>query len=398
MYPLKIAYLYRICLVCLFVLIIINLLHVDNQWEDKKSSKIQRLLINRIKPRKNIVFLKTHKCGTETLVNAVFKRYGLNHNLTGVVGLRKHTFSISWPRRFNRSFMRRTKQQPNLLCDHTVFDQEAIEDVMPANTFYATILREPFSQFKSWFNYMSAAKLFDKKVDYPISVFLTNPTYYEHLFNTHERRKAYCFPPNFSITKNPMSFDLGLSMGYDNTANYSNNLQKIQEFIINLKNRFNLVMIFEYYDLSIVLLRRLLNWNFRDILYIRQNKSRRANLTKNPMDRELYKTWSLADHLLYSEFNKTFWEKVGMQVGIWSELKQFQNVLKLLRSYCNSIRKHKFVSIRIERTIWNPRIIVNKHFCNEVGLSKVKEFLKMQEKNDNFFPGEDKRTLKLWYC
>ena len=62
-----------------------------------------------------------------------------------------------------------------------------------------------------------------------------------------------------------MSFDLGLEH-----SSYSNE-EKIQEFIDKLKKQLDLVLINEFIDESLVLLKRLLCWSLDDIIYLRHN-------------------------------------------------------------------------------------------------------------------------------
>ncbi len=76
-------------------------------------------------PKKNIVFLKTHKCATSTVQN-IFFRYGDTHQLSFVLpkSTRDHRFSMKEP--FNRRqvfFSGRNPAYFNIFTNHAIFNQ-----------------------------------------------------------------------------------------------------------------------------------------------------------------------------------------------------------------------------------------------------------------------------------
>ena len=74
-----------------------------------------------------------------------------------------------------------------------------------------------------------------------------------------------------------MAFDLGLEQ-----ENFSNE-EEITELIENISKRFDLVLIAEYFDESLVLMKRMLCWDFEDIVYVKhkvRNTLFRNNVTE----------------------------------------------------------------------------------------------------------------------
>ena len=76
---------------------------------------------------------------------------------------------------------------------------------------------------------------------------------------------------------------------------------------------FNLVMILDYFDESVVLLKRLLCWELDDIPYSvksneRQDNERAVCLSDEVKDK--IKRWNAADDLLFQYFNQTFSHKI----------------------------------------------------------------------------------------
>lgn len=119
-----------------------------------------------------------------------------------------------------------------------------------------------------------------------------------------------------------MSFDLGLDY------RFYQNVTAIKEYIAFLEKEFDLVMISDYFDESVVLMKRLFCWEFDDILYIKANeridKERAVHLSEDI--RENIKRWNKADVFLYQHFNQTFWRKIQMEgEDFYSDLATFRH-------------------------------------------------------------------------
>ena len=152
-----------------------------------------------------------------------------------------------------------------------------------------TILRNPVDNFESVFRYM--------KLGSPLGVgngpdslktFLDNRV----SFGKFKSVKASPF------IRNPLLYDLGLSF------KYYQNLPAVNEYIQFLDKEFDLVMIMDYFDESLVLMKRVLCWQMEDILYLklneRQDKEKNTVLTNDV--RENVKRWNKADVLLFESF------------------------------------------------------------------------------------------------
>jgi len=102
-------------------------------------------------PKKNLFFLKSHKTGGSTVQNIIL-RYGLKHNLHFAMPINKHDYF--YPRIFKRDFIQQQLEPPyNLMAFHIRFNYEEVRAVMPEDTNYVAIIREPFSHFESSFHF-----------------------------------------------------------------------------------------------------------------------------------------------------------------------------------------------------------------------------------------------------
>ena len=278
-------------------------------------------VIRKCSPIQHVLFLKTHKTGSTTVAN-IFFRYGDSRDLTFVLG--RDTL-IGWPRRFQVSFpLPLEKPRPNFLCSHTRYNQETMNHLFPKPTAkYVTILRNPVDQYESVFNYMGLGDIygFGRDPRTALEKFLSTGIEFEDLFKTASTRLA----------RNPMSFDLGLAYKFHQSVTAINN------YIAFLDKEFDLVMITDYFDESVVLLKRLLCWELDDILYFksneRQDQERAVGLSAQVKDN--IKRWNAADELLFQYFNQTFWHKIELEgKGFYDDLAAFRRKREQISRLC----------------------------------------------------------------
>nr|XP_054771424.1 galactosylceramide sulfotransferase-like isoform X1 [Lytechinus pictus] len=248
-------------------------------------------------PRQDIVFWKTHKCGSSTMQNMIF-RYAVRNDLRLLLPPRTHLFDLI--QRFNatrdvpREFIERGKQF-NIFAHHARFSAADIATLMPRGSFYVTILRSPLTLYESIYSYLGLGKAFGDET-HPVKIipFLKNPnSFYNATDRSVHRRYA----------RNPLLYDLGLDP--ENMESKA----KIADTILEVQLRFHFVMIAEYFDESLVLLKELMCWNFDDITYLRLNARERTHRT-SPYAANLIQKWNYGDMQLYQYFNDSFWKRV----------------------------------------------------------------------------------------
>lgn len=195
---------------------------------------------------------------------------------------------------------------------------------MPADTFYFSIVRDPAALAESSFAYYKeVAPAFRKAKG--LGDFADDPKKY---YDPRLRNNHYA--------KNLLWFDFGL----DHNANFSLALARAGEDLI--RQTFKLILVSEYFDQSMILLRHALCWPLDAVvsfsLNARQqrpsgnggiggswvgkaaagvylkggNKQAKAppNLSLTENQREKLRQWNALDWYLYRAFNKTFWEDV----------------------------------------------------------------------------------------
>ncbi|XP_077997409.1 galactosylceramide sulfotransferase-like [Glandiceps talaboti] len=327
------------------------------ELEIEQSAILRNTNVSTCSKQRNVVFLKTHKTGSDTTTK-IFLQYGDLNNLSFV--LPSGDWNLGWP-----SFIRSKDYLPsnktfNILCLHTVYNKTQMHNLMPKDTKYVTILREPWKQFKSSFNYFYYELFLNDSNDKvpPVETFLKKTGGYY--------RGDYKF--KYPFVRNFMSFDLGFPPSqYDNVS-------AIIEFINTIQQDFDLVMILEYFDESLVLLKRTFCWDMIDILYVTAN----IGIYRYPINddaRPLYGLFGQADIALYDHFKKELQKRIAQERDLKDELAHFKKINLRFRLYCKKIKKYSNLILMIRESRWNEKYRIDATYCHRSHLN-ILEYIK----------------------
>ena len=137
-------------------------------------------------------------------------------------------------------------------------------------------------------------------------------------------------PNEVELLKNPALFDLGLQ-----TVHHGN-LTAVENYIRFLQQEFDLVMLMEYFDESLVLLKRRFCWKIEDILYFKLNErtdKEKQDITSHT--KEMIRKWNSADVLLYNVFNQTLWKMIEQEgAEFFEDLALFRKERQSMEKAC----------------------------------------------------------------
>ena len=332
-------------------------------------------------PQKNVAFLKVHKTGSSTMLN-MFYRFASKYNLNLV--LPKSNIGnfnyLGYGTTLNPKELVPliAGESYNILCNHVVYNRQAFRAIMPRDTMYIGILREPVAHFMSAFSYYGGGCFMREQIKHlPLSeinlmkAFLQNPYKYSTSGTNY-------------YLNNKMSFDFGL-----NQTDYGNSAA-ISEFISRLDEDFILVIILEYLDESLVLLKRILCWEMQDIIYIPVNvrfsrRSQRSKTAKlNKKDIKNLQKYNKADFLLYDFFKKRLLFQIqDADIDFQSELKQFRKIQSQVYVFCKKWLKRNLI---IFESKWNSMFTISPVDCLNMmrdELNVVKETI--DKANEKYF-------------
>ena len=277
-------------------------------------------------PAHHIYFLRTHKTGSSS-TGTILLRYGVNRNRKIV--LDPDLADMHWPAPLvlNEVSSLVKSDEAKIFASHIRFNKGPVNSAFPKpEAKYITILRHPVSQFKSAWMFYKISELAHIPKS-AMNTFLKSP---DALQEIQKRLNKTRYPERYFHFANSNLYDLGLEQ--ENIQN----MKLVKSYIDKMEREFDLVMITEYFDESMILLKRLLCWEFEDIVYFKL-RSRKKSITFEKEVENNILTWNRADAILFDHFNKTFWKKVRDAGSTFAEeLETFRKINQEYQGSCKS--------------------------------------------------------------
>ena len=268
-----------------------------------------------------IVFLKTHKTGSETMAG-IFRKYALMNNVSTVLSSRTGGHLYGHGKKHNMyPYDPLTKElvpilgidypgaHYELLANHMTYNKKFIDEWFdPAKTKKLTILRNPVSLLvSSWKYYYSIFK---------------HPTWPKKKSTQEQAQQLY------DLLSNPLEFfdeakrmdkaqyrhilrTQVASFGYDEVYDRDLSKELVNKWIQEISKEFDLIMIMEYFDLSLALMAIELCWPLEFVANLKMNEGKHFEVDKQSYHEELIRLINYPDFMLYEHFNTTFWNKVN---------------------------------------------------------------------------------------
>ncbi|XP_070546323.1 galactosylceramide sulfotransferase-like [Ptychodera flava] len=278
------------------------------------------------KPFTKFVFIKPYKTGGST-ISSLLLRFGMKNKLVAAL---KNESREDYYIRLNRKKHRLEIIYYNCsnfpgyeyLCLHIdMYDRLSLERIIP-NAKYFTIVRSPYTHLKSKFYY-------DRR---DMNLVMLPDPFARYLRDIMENAKVDKLLLHWT---NSFSTHFGL----DVYANKTSSLAALER----LNGELDLVMLLEYFDESLVLLKKTMCWDFEDIIYHPCKVHTEYQPPMTDRLRDIITKVSRADIRLYSFFNKTFWERVANYDGDFeADLAKLRSVQKAAKVRCQKIQDHEF--------------------------------------------------------
>ncbi|XP_054770651.2 galactose-3-O-sulfotransferase 4-like [Lytechinus pictus] len=293
-----------------------------------------------LQPR--LVFLKTHKTASST-VTSVLQRYGYLNGLSFLMPKCGHTldtyhhFDGFKVKGLSSKSAKTNNMQFNFLTNHARYSRTDMDRVF-GGARYVTILRDPVEQFESMFYYFEMFRYLPPGKN-SLGAFFEDPEQKFELMRS--KKKQY----TEKRMHNQQLFDLGVELDDMDDPSI------INETIDRLHGELDLVMITEYFDESVLLLSKMMNWSLADVRYITRGQRKRS--FREPLTdvtRDQISAWNSADLKLYEHFNRTFWEKVKQYGPNFEEdLNEFRRLQRDLSQTCRDMGNDDVTDRRVVR-------------------------------------------------
>ncbi|XP_050042888.1 galactosylceramide sulfotransferase-like [Dermacentor andersoni] len=238
--------------------------------------------------QRSVCFVKTHKCASSSVQNMLM-RYGESHGLRFLLPKSKNY--LGHPSLFHRS-MAPGRPPFDMLVHHARFHETEMRAVLRQRPRFVTIVREPAALFESLYSYYNLKKMTNMSLEEFASTALANRS----VMGLLDRSRTWS-----KLGFNQMSFDLGMA-----PAQFGNAFA-VRRFVEQLDATFDLVMVAERINESLVLLKDLLCWHTDDVVVFKLNARQSAyrNLLSPQLASQI--RWlNSADVHLYEHFARRF--------------------------------------------------------------------------------------------
>ncbi|XP_045191344.1 galactose-3-O-sulfotransferase 2-like [Mercenaria mercenaria] len=302
------------------------------------GSTCQHGYVNNTNMKTHIAFLKVHKAGSSTLQN-IFFRFGLKHMLNVLVpktGNFLHGRYQIMPLKQNEHY--------DIFACHTYYRKDKFESLLPADAVKIGIVRHPLGRMISSAFFYREVSRFKYLVNVPSKRFVNN------LVNFPEKYD----PKYFSFTRNSMARDFGFPMFQPS------DIKNIRKYLDKLNSEFLLILVLEKFNESLVLLKRILNWELIDILYLAKNTHQHEPVFLNETEVEKFKIINFLDYEIYEYFLKVFEMKLqNTSKEFNDEVTFFKTVLEKVDVFCNTQND----TLVFESSKWNDELTVSMTDC-----------------------------------
>ena len=321
-----------------------------------------------------MVFVKVHKAASSTVQNILF-RFALSRNLTSLLPVTGTLISereAAIPRE-NVIPHPRGEGTFDVLGVHVVYDHKEMDKYFPKSAFRVAIIRDPLKQAVSALAYYTVVwpypqltSGFNRHPLDPITSFLKHP---------EDFSGGPGCPELGSWVSNRMSYDLGVGSQASSLETLKRDDAAVQLFLQTLEKQFDLILIADHFEESIVLLRRYLKWSMKDIIFIKVNAMqegedsvwrKRPNLTA--IDLSAFEQCNKLDYRLYQHFLPVFFEKIHKETLFQQEVDAFREIQRKVSDFCNNGKNHK--RLRIPRSFWNEEFLIERCDCLVMGVEE----------------------------
>ena len=204
-----------------------------------------------------------------------------------------------------RHYLNNPSHLYNIFASHSQWNSEQVRKLVGIDAKFITILRDPIDVFESGFDYFG----FGGQLEMDIN------EYVARVFHFGRSQRAI-------FGKNQLLYNVGMKSADMDSP------KKVDEMIEMTDYEFDLVLIAEKMEESLILMKNLFCWTMNDIRYFKLNEREeksKSNMSENT--RKKLKKWLWADYLLYNYFVQKMDDSIK-QFGIES-MKSEVSALKL---------------------------------------------------------------------
>ena len=235
------------------------------------------------------------------------------------------------------------------------------DEYLPADTFIFSTYRHPWSVLLSAMNYHGWFHNTEKFKLKPLETFFKKASNQTKQLVT-VKSIVYLFPHLNTKFSTRDSF-----------------LKVLEQDLHRLLDKMPLIFITEYFDESLLLLKRIMCWDMKDIIYTRLKTGTYKNYLYENMThyKHLYFKENEADFALYDLYNQTFWSLIrGLDSDFNKEMEVFKSINQKVETFCEPMHdklRHSYSliwdvmqenrTLTVKETDWNDSFQVTVEDC-----------------------------------
>ncbi|XP_070563853.1 galactosylceramide sulfotransferase-like isoform X2 [Ptychodera flava] len=221
-------------------------------------------------------------------------------------------------------------------------------------TVVLSIVREPSTHFESVFKFFSLDRgIKGRTLETKMNTYLDKPDFYRDQIRRSGERKWF-------YARNSQAWHLGLDHRYHHRPDI------VEKYFETLEKELDLVFVTEYYDHSLLLLRRITCWDIENILFIaRRVRSNRSSLD-DALRQKIYR-WNYVDVRVYRIFNESLWRKIEQYGPDFDrDLQDFRILKDAVTQDCDSKGRLSDNSLRLLAHFGSNVTESRRHFCERL--------------------------------
>lgn len=307
--------------------------------------------------KRHVAFLKVHKTGSSSVQN-IFLRFGDSRNLTFILGHDDKNKSesgfpnvISYKNTLNDDIIVPPPpgKKYEILCCHLIFSRSAFTRYLPPDSVYIGIVRDPITRLES------AIRYFRMFSNVNLSDFADDPLAFDKRLP--------------SMANNRMAFEFGFPLHLFPSKSVGmspNSFLEVTDYLRQLKEIFDLILVNEYIDESLILMKRVLNWHVKDIIYQKKlvaKPEKKRTFSENDVPK--LRRYLYLDYFLYSMAVEELKKKIDKAgEGLKDEVNHFNAVIGNVTEYCESAKENESDNVLyIEASPWDTEFVVTPNDC-----------------------------------
>ncbi|XP_075259217.1 galactose-3-O-sulfotransferase 3-like [Convolutriloba macropyga] len=380
-------------LFCISVLVLValirNLLETQLDQESGNNHFLRSKAAHPEGETRSLVFVKTVKTGSTTVQNILYRK-ALHENITVLFPAKKnkrrnpHLFSMLLPIQLSHVHRSALREKDKFLLNHFRMNYGSVNRMVnKSEAVYVTILRDipdVLESRVSYFNFAKHLTLQSKRCPRREAL-----EFVRHMLRNKKNHLNFTKFGSGVFTKSTLGNGYYFQLQPDLTLSDSrDDLSRVEDTIKTMDKQFDVVMITDQFEESLIVLKNYTSWPLDDFAYVMKMQRKPANcrlkssLTHSEEKdyRRLAREYLAADERIYQHFKEKLRKQIA-QLGkkyVSQKVRQLRDLNKKVAKECQFQKTFEQLSYKPGNLFSNVKV-TNKSTLTEEQLQYCSEFI-----------------------